>query len=482
MVKTCFTYDHDWQTCPVSIIPVSRRGPDRGFFTKQASFLDSTRALLKPRKGYTPLFVYAMGAGEHFGANRNADYWPQSQTKVSIYRPKDEHHKTAEISAGLKERAGTFVTHAKVYKDHKNHDPALASGDIAASSYNEKMGRVETISYVENDKWASELALIEKGEHIPFSMSARVPWDQCSFCGNKAKSRAQYCEHLRKHANMISDDGHQIVAINERPTFIDLSGVKRNADRIGYGLAKVASEGPVKTGAELAEDLGIHCPEEALLSISDPKIKRRLEILQKLSAMEKEIEAAAAGLEQKNVTRSTDPRDQRSLPAGVSSIIQSSDPSKAFRALSQEDIVLPLRSFLSLFLPEAEAKHASLIKEAQRALRGCYDRIRREEDLESFLAGQLYQSDNTTTDELRKAAGLLRRDYSLHADAVSQRIARSIVDHKDAPRIQRIHVPCSKRADLLAREYVKYQITALENASPNQLKTRIHLTMLSNMV
>jgi len=216
---------------------VSSRGPDQGWFEKRGGLLTEARKKLRPVRGYTPVYIIAMGADEVYGCNRNADSWPRSASVKPIHHP--VHRKTARIEAGLIEKHPTFVTHGKIYKNHDNTDPAKAKGRIVLSEYNPTMGRVELVALLKNSEWEEELQKLASGGLVSGSMSADVKSDFCSFCGNESKTMRDHCDHIRNWANAILEDGHQIRMINNDPTFIDYSGVRLNADRTSYILAAI---------------------------------------------------------------------------------------------------------------------------------------------------------------------------------------------------------------------------------------------------
>lgn len=85
---------------------------------------------LKPKAGKFYLHINAMGAGEYYGSNRNADYFPEQMLK--------DYHKTFEETG--------FV-----YRHHVNKDPAKSMGKVIFSIYNERMHRVELIAGVRYD-------------------------------------------------------------------------------------------------------------------------------------------------------------------------------------------------------------------------------------------------------------------------------------------------------------------------------------------
>ena len=74
-----------------------------------------------------------------------------------------------------------------------------------------------------------------------YAHNCKVRADVCSICGNKARKRSDYCEHILRDKRKIYPDGRQPYMINYNPTFFDISIVRRRADKIAYVLEKVAS-------------------------------------------------------------------------------------------------------------------------------------------------------------------------------------------------------------------------------------------------
>jgi hypothetical protein len=189
---------------------------------------------LKPKEGSYFLLVNALGAGEYYGSNRNGDYFPED---------------------ALEKYYKTFETIANVYKHHKNKPNRghKVYGEILYAHYNTRMHRVELVIELDVDS-APDLKLrIDKGEYPPVSMGARVPFDVCNICGNKSKSRAEYCERAKFKMNRILPNGQKVYVINTQPKFFDLSFVLIPADRTAGMMAKVAST-EVRSSAELGEE------------------------------------------------------------------------------------------------------------------------------------------------------------------------------------------------------------------------------------
>lgn len=187
---------------------------------EQGSDIASFISTFKPDPGYVYLHVIAMGAGEYYGCNINGDYFPEKD---------------------LIERHHTFVTNAKVFKEHDNKPTSPSYGHVVFSWYNPKMHRVELILAIDKVRGKEFIDRQARGEQLEVSMGCKVREDVCSICGNKARKRSDYCEHILRDKRKIYPDGRQPYMINYNPTFFDISIVRRRADKIAYVLEKVAS-------------------------------------------------------------------------------------------------------------------------------------------------------------------------------------------------------------------------------------------------
>lgn len=188
---------------------------------EQGSDIASFISTFKPDPGYVYLHVIAMGAGEYYGCNINGDYFPEKD---------------------LIERHHTFVTNARVFKEHDNKPTSPSYGHVVFSWYNPKMHRVELILAIDKVKGKEFIDRQARGEQLEVSMGCKVREDVCSICGNKARKRSDYCEHILRDKRKIYPDGRQPYMINYNPTFFDISIVRRRADKIAYVLEKVASQ------------------------------------------------------------------------------------------------------------------------------------------------------------------------------------------------------------------------------------------------
>lgn len=225
---------------------------------------------LSPIEGKMYLHINAMGAGEYFGSNKNGDYFPEDNLK--------RYYKTFEASG-------------HVFRHHINKDPEKSIGKVLFAVYNDRMHRVELIAEVDEAQGNDILERINMGEFPFTSMACKTPFDVCSICGNKAHTRAQYCDHLKYSLNKIYPDGRRVMALNVGPLhFFDISIVIRPADITSSILQKVASEEAAISSIDMAESEGLSYPdpEPTTLEKSAEEIKQAA--LSKLSTLVKKVE------------------------------------------------------------------------------------------------------------------------------------------------------------------------------------------------
>lgn len=91
--------------------------------------------------------------------------------------------------------------------------------------------------------------------------NCKVLYDVCSICGNAAKKKENYCEHLKYAMNQVLPDGRKVYAINKYPRFFDISFVLRPAEKASYVMKKVASSNIVVPSAFIADALQIEEPK-----------------------------------------------------------------------------------------------------------------------------------------------------------------------------------------------------------------------------
>jgi len=258
---------------PVFMLRPSRDGRlcDSDIKTAAASrvmddaFLTRAKNLeLKP--GDIPIHLIALGATEAYGPNRKGDGFN---------------------IATCQKQASLFEKHAKYYRHHKNKDPERSYGYVPVASYNDRMRRVELLVIGNETKEAAArngglvlpqktIDKLHRGDDIPFSMACKIAHDVCQNCGNKAPTRADYCDAdtcVNPHDGFqglgckyglgkVASNGRWQYVENPNAHFFDISEVTVPADRIAYGakadyLQKAASAAVTMNGAELAEYWGL---------------------------------------------------------------------------------------------------------------------------------------------------------------------------------------------------------------------------------
>lgn len=210
-------------------------GMSNGFCKTAAKIPDVLKQEIekvKPQKDKVFLIIAPLGMGEFWGPNVNGDFFPEK----GLRNETDEYGHKTFLSANL-------------FRHHINKNPEIGFGRPIFSAIDEPQKRVITITEVDVPRakkfGALEfLEMLAKGELPDVSMGCRVPFDTCSICGNKAKTPAQYCEHL-KPGNILSYDsttGKIACAINDFPKFFDLSFVHKGADRSSGTIYKISGD------------------------------------------------------------------------------------------------------------------------------------------------------------------------------------------------------------------------------------------------
>jgi len=444
------------------IVDLHSRGVDSAWMEKRAAVLTKEMAAVRPEKGFTYIHAISMGSMEAYGANRNGDGFNEKSAVWHAFDPKPGGPTTLTLDGGLGQFHQTFTKYAKVYKDHVNKDPALASGMIVAEAYNPEMRRGELLLKVANDKWAPELEKMARGEDPPFSMSCKVPYDICSACLNKAPSRAQYCDHLKDEMGQVKAAGHQIFAINDRPCFFDFSGVFRPADRIAYGLQKVASTGEMPEefipSTMLAEQWGLKVPNSVLFDSSPRPVQEKLAAMERLAAMEKQIEARGQ-LFNPEVDQGT---ANGSLPEGELDKLREVDWNSLMGGLSQAQICLPMKDFFRLLLGNKYDSVAGEMDSAQSLLPGIFSRMCDGGDGVEDVTGNTAYDPATSLlpKSVRDVIESVKPSMSLGRGPVGRRLQITIIRGGGPARVKTAshRNGMSKTAQYMAKQYATYQL------------------------
>lgn len=215
-----------------------------------------------PIQNLVQVLLTALGAYEYWGQNVNGD---QFKIPALTHQGSDYGYQT-------------FESNANYFLHHVNKDPALSKGKVLKAVWNDKAKRVELVVGIDVNLDPEGVAMVDRGENLTFSMGAKVPFDVCSICGNKAKTRAEYCDHLKYQMNQIDPvTGLLVGADNTMPKFFDISRVLIPADKTAYMWTKIAGAANVYQTIGSAELAALPQGKIADLSYLTKKAEERKE-------------------------------------------------------------------------------------------------------------------------------------------------------------------------------------------------------------
>lgn len=412
-----------------------------------------------------PLHVIAMGATEAYGPNRNGDGFKE---------------------AALRKYYDTFVKYAQHYRHHKNKDPKVRYGQVKAAFYNEQMRRVELLTLLNATEKAAEkyggfvadkeLEMIEQGKDIPVSMACKIAYDVCSGCGNKAKSRADYCTAksckyggCRDNLTKVASDGHLLHVDNPHPTFFDISTVIKPADRIAYGnvadYLQKAAGCETLGGAALAEAYNIVAPLSVVLgSIDNPKVAKQVKLAYALAEIEDTIENSQTNNDYCNIARAVDPSQNPVVDLSPMGTVGTTKFATGLTALAGENIALSLQDFLKLVVGNSD-KLAEYAASVPDLLPGVYSRMISTGALEHEIKSNPFNSyQGSPSATQRDWASKLASALSLQASRLRDRSVLSSLRDTAEPTFKRSSVKTAAAtgdAENLARSYALYKLAFL---------------------
>jgi len=351
------------------------------------------------------------------------------------------------------------VSKAAVIKKRTCPMSVFISGDylmVPVKSVHREHGQFDVYNFsVEDDEsyTAAHLAM----------HNCKVPYDICSACLNKAPSRAQYCDHLMNEMSQVKEAGHQIFAINDRPCFFDFSGVFRGADRIAFGLQKVASTGKMPEefipSTMLAEMWGLTVPNNVLYDSSPLPVQEKLAAMERLAAMEKQIEATGR-LFNPEVDSGT---ANSSLPEDGLDTLRSTDLNGLMGALGQAQICLPMKDFFRLVLGDKYNSVAGEMDNAQSLLPGMFSRMMESgEGVEDVTGNPAYDPATPQVPKpVRDVIDSVKSGMSLGSEPVGRRLQITIIRGGTPAGLRKLSADRSgigKAAEYLAKQYATYQL------------------------
>lgn len=455
----------DWERPVAMPVPVSSRGligSDRSNFIKSAGHMflndiDNT----KFAKDEVPIHLIALGASEAYGPNRNGDGFKEATCK--------QHHQT-------------FEKFAKFFRNHKNKpergDPHF--GIIKRSAYNDAMKRVELLVALNQEKSAAdrnggfvadaELEKLARGEDIAVSMACRVPYDVCSWCGNQAKTRSDYCTTEKCaaggcHANLtrlikVGSDMHHLHVDNPTPTWFDISRVFRPADRIAYGakadyLTKAASDSGL---FEFSDYIKMAESDSAPLHVIMYQDSFPGRWNEKMASCVKLAHGLAKLEQTKHKANSEIYRAFNAAPFDVEALgpLGTTKCAEGLGALADQKIILHINDWARL------ANKTEVVKEAAQCLPGIYTKLVNS-DIERRVEANPYPiSEKVASVKQRTLAASCRSSHSLDKEAVAERSMLSSLRGEGIPQVNLAGVnDVSDEAEKLAVDYAVYKLSAL---------------------
>jgi hypothetical protein len=335
------------------------------------------------------------------------------------------------------------------------------------------MKRVELLSFLFKSAAAAErhggyvadreLDKLARGLDLDVSMAGRVPFDKCSFCGNEARTREDYCTAETCGAGGCADnlakvvkagaDLHHLHVDNPDADWFDISDVHRRADRVAQGsradyLSKAAAEyGSYEAipSHEVAAALGLAAPP-CVLDLAADAAAARVKLAYALAAAE------AAGPLGTGPALAFSGRPAAEAPA----------PEKlaaCLAALADLGGVLPLAEYARLVKRSGDAAAAAPL------VPGCFTRAVADGSAEALAASRVAAAwPDSPPQSSRDWAARHKRAYSLDAGEVEGRAVVASLRGLPAPGAPAVKSAASPGGASLAAEYAAYELAALERA------------------
>jgi len=303
-----------------------------------------------------------------------------------------------------------------------------------------------------------------------------VPYDICSMCGNKAKTLATYCNHLKEDMGAITKEGFQVYAINDKPLFHDISGVFKPADKIAFALRKVAS-GKVISSAELALIEGMTPRLDMLRKYSSLPETDRYKLLAKLARMEKEIIAVPAEGDAIMTPFCGKDGSCDEFPEDKVAKLEGESLPDALGGMKQRMIMMPLETFMKLIMGRDHGEIKDRIPAVKDALPGVFGRMLEDPDNEEALEDGSYEAGTgPRCNQCADMVGDLMGSNSLAEGPVHERVMRITIG-KPADKSLKISKKAAAEPDQidrhLAREYAKYALSFAEGMPENIQKLAV---------
>ena len=460
---------------PAHLLKVGSKGVDSEQFQKLSSAVVMPE--IKPEPGHAFIHLITVGAGEHYGANNNADYFPEGDSEWAF----PLNNKTASLKGGLKKYHRTYKDYGGVYHHHRNSRKGFEKqGEVVWECYREPMHRGEVIIRVSEDLrdgdgkpvWEDTLQKLARDELVPFSQGSSVPFDTCSLCGNRAETAKDHCQHIRQDKLAFHKSGRQIFMINHEAYFHDISRVAKPAERIALSLRKVASDGP--SYAECSPE-GMVIPVRLVEKLGSRDQQDRFELLCKLSRLEKEVPMMAREVVGPlSGAHCLEPSDEER----VTDLLEGIPEDVLINSLKSADCMLTPRTF-SIILLKKKPEDVPGFDSVEGLLRDVFTEILEHGNPNEFLSDGSYKPQPCSwfpgaDEKVCELSGLL----SLSPDKVEDRVLR--VSLKPSVRIEKRAAEPTAEAGVIAKEYAKYQLSLLASGKSDGMRERYVVSVNQN--
>jgi hypothetical protein len=438
VIKLVNSLDFNFDDMTARPLQLWSGGIDFGNFTKTApsSRIRDMISKLAFDKDHTYVHVLAVGDTETTGPNRNADGFSGQWNKTA-----KDHFLSGHL-----------------FKHHKNSDPALGVGKVALAEYNDDMGRIELVVGMDNKKCAEEVQKVNKGEDIAVSMGAKVAYDVCSICDKHSKSPAEYCDHMKKTAGRVLEDGRQVYVDNPDPRYFDISIVHKPADRCAFSFRKIAGSGYFfVSSVELAKQAGL--ADKDFAASYDIKI---LSALRKLAAMEKELEGLISG-EKSQQLAALIPQSNSKTCKATSDLCSAKDSVKdVVAALAEDKCILGLPEFITLIGGKQAADLSSDVAKIAAYLPGIYGRMLDSRSNLGLVDEMTTGNARYVSDKAKVAIASLKSEVGMDLSDVRKRVTIGLISPQPVFNIkQSSEKSGSTSLESIAELYAGYKLATI---------------------
>lgn len=206
------------------IYPYRTGGLDKTASQLLPELVDYITSLGEPETDESRAVITALSAYDSFGPNKNGDGF----YREDLIRDNDYGEKGGEpLVIPMFE---SFHHFARPYRHHINRPNSPAYGKVLRAFFNPSMDRVELVVSVDRKKAPDIADRIENYGDVSTSMGFRALYDVCNVCGNKARTRRDYCSHARNQMLKVLPDGRIVHVRNPYGRFFDISFVIDPAD------------------------------------------------------------------------------------------------------------------------------------------------------------------------------------------------------------------------------------------------------------